>query len=81
MGCSLDIFCSTPEEAELLEKQLEANAKRRAETAAAIKSPYVIKENLQCKFHPNSYRIVYVVNSENYFYSKGALKRAKQVRL
>ncbi|XP_021968707.1 paired amphipathic helix protein Sin3a isoform X3 [Folsomia candida] len=68
----------TPEEAELLEKQLEANAKRRAETAAAIKSPYVIKENLQCKFHPNSYRIVYVVNSENYFYSKGALKRAKQ---
>jgi len=68
----------TPEEAERLEKQLEMNAKRRAEAATVPKSPYIIKENLQCKFHPNSYKMVYVANTENYFHLRGSLKKAKE---
>jgi len=72
------------EEAEFLEENLRVAEIRRtkmeAEIAAAIApSDYIVKDELQCKFNTNSYKMMYVVNSENYFYFKGALKRAKDV--
>jgi hypothetical protein len=38
-----------------------------------------ILENTQCKFNVNSFRMVYVVNSESFLYKRNALKTAKEV--
>ena len=38
-------------------------------------------EKTQCRFDPSSLKILYVINSENCFYRKKALQRAKSVRL
>jgi len=38
-----------------------------------------ILENTECKFNVNSFKLVYVVNSESYLYKRMALKRAKEV--
>ncbi len=35
--------------------------------------------NMECKFNLNSYKMVYVVNSEDYMYRRTALKKAKEV--
>ena len=35
---------------------------------------------MECKFNLNSYKMVYVVNSEDYMYRRTSLKKAKQVR-
>ena len=40
-----------------------------------------IIDNTECKFNVNSFKLVYVVNSESYLYKRMALKRAKEVRL
>lgn len=37
-----------------------------------------ILDNTECKFNVNSFKIVYVVNSEYYLYKRTALKRAKE---
>ncbi|KAK2144293.1 hypothetical protein NP493_4262g00000 [Ridgeia piscesae] len=37
-----------------------------------------ILENTECKFNVNSFKLVYVVNSESYLYKRMALKRAKE---
>lgn len=37
-----------------------------------------ITENTQCKFNLNSFKMVFVMNSESYLYKRMALKRAKQ---
>merc|ERR1712020_762303 len=37
----------------------------------------VNQDNLQCKFNPRNFKILYVINSENCFYRKLALTRAK----
>ncbi len=39
-----------------------------------------IMDNTECKFNVNSFKLVYVVNSENYLYKRMALRRAQQVR-
>ena len=39
-----------------------------------------IMDNTECKFNVNSFKMVYVVNSESYLYKRMALKRAQQVR-
>jgi hypothetical protein len=76
---------SSQAEADALEKKLNDNAKNRKDRetkVVALKSTpsgYIIKDGLQCKFNTNSYKLVFVVNSENFFYLKGALKRAKEV--
>ena len=38
-----------------------------------------IMDNTECKFNVNSFKMVYVVNSESYLYKRMALKRAQQV--
>ena len=40
-----------------------------------------IIDNTECKFNVNSFKLVYVVNSESYLYKRMALKRAREVRL
>lgn len=45
------------------------------------KDSVVYEDNLQCKFNPRNYKILYVINSENCFYRKLALTRAKNVSL
>ena len=37
-------------------------------------------DDTECKFNVNSFKMVYVVNSESYLYKRTALKRARQVR-
>ncbi|ELT88117.1 hypothetical protein CAPTEDRAFT_177539 [Capitella teleta] len=37
-----------------------------------------ILENTQCKFNVNSFRMVYVVNSESFLYKRNSLKAAKE---
>ena len=37
------------------------------------------EDNLQCKFNPRNFKILYVINSENCFYRRLALTRAKNV--
>ena len=44
-----------------------------------INSNVVLEDNLQCKFNPRNFKILYVINSENCFYRKLALTRAKNV--
>ena len=39
----------------------------------------IIQDNLQCQFNPNSYKMIFVVNSENFIYLKGALQKARRV--
>ncbi len=39
----------------------------------------VYDDNLQCKFNPRNFKILYVINSENCFYRRLALTRAKNV--
>ena len=36
-------------------------------------------ENFECRFDVNSYKMVYVVNNENYLYKRNALARAHRV--
>lgn len=38
-----------------------------------------VLDETQCKFNINSFKMVFVVNSESYLYKRMALKRAKQV--
>ena len=38
-----------------------------------------IMDNTECKFNVNSFKMVYVVNSESYLYKRTALKRAREV--
>ena len=38
-----------------------------------------IMDNTECKFNVNSFKMVYVVNSESYLYKRMALKRAREV--
>lgn len=39
------------------------------------------EDNTQCQFKPGSMKMLYVIPSENCFYRKGALARAKEVSL
>lgn len=41
------------------------------------KDGVVYEDNLQCKFNPDNFKILYVINSENCFYRRMALTRAK----
>lgn len=41
------------------------------------KDGIVYEDNLQCKFNPRNFKILYVIDSENCFYRKLALTRAK----
>lgn len=36
-------------------------------------------DELQCHFNQNSYRMVYVINRDNYLYRERALPKARQV--
>ena len=38
-----------------------------------------IDENTECNFNVDSFKMVYVVNSEGYLYKRNALTRAKKV--
>ena len=38
-----------------------------------------IVDNTECNFNVNSFKMVYVVNSESYLYKRTALTKAKQV--
>ncbi|CAH1252012.1 SIN3A [Branchiostoma lanceolatum] len=37
-----------------------------------------VKANMECKFNLNSYKMVYVVNSEDYMYRRTAIRRARE---
>lgn len=37
-------------------------------------------DELQCHFNQNSYRMVYVINRDNYLYREQALPKARQVK-
>lgn len=59
-----------------------------AATAAASSAPLPSRpsdngishvDNTQCKFNPKTFKRLYVINSDSWFYRKLALKRAKQV--
>ena len=39
----------------------------------------LFEDNLQCQFNPSNFKILYVINSENCFYRRLALTRAKKV--
>ncbi len=47
----------------------------------AVTDDMDIIDNTECKFNVNSFKMVYVVNSESYLYKRMALKRAKEVGL
>ncbi|XP_013418836.1 paired amphipathic helix protein Sin3a isoform X2 [Lingula anatina] len=51
-------------------------------TALAVKKSMEedvdIRDNTECKFNVNSFKMVYVVNSESYLYRRNALKKAKE---
>ncbi|XP_064596113.1 paired amphipathic helix protein Sin3b-like isoform X2 [Liolophura sinensis] len=60
-------------------------AKAEAEESGSQTSPKEttpddmdIIDNTECKFNVNSFKMVYVVNSESYLYKRLALKRAKE---
>jgi len=53
------------------------NAKKELFSMDKINSNVVLEDNLQCKFNPRNFKILYVINSENCFYRKLALTRAK----
>ena len=55
------------------------NAKKELFSMDKINSNVVLEDNLQCKFNPRNFKILYVINSENCFYRKLALTRAKNV--
>jgi hypothetical protein len=38
------------------------------------------EDNTQCQFNPRTLKILYVINSENCFYRRQALNRAKEVK-
>ena len=40
-----------------------------------------IIDNTECKFNVNSFKLVYVVNSESYLYKRMALQRAREVNI
>lgn len=40
-----------------------------------------IIDNTECKFNVNSFKLVYVINSESFLYKRMALKRAKEVSI
>ena len=40
----------------------------------------VFEDNTQCQFNLKNYKILYIVNSENCFYRRLALRRAAEVR-
>ncbi len=46
---------------------------------AERKMELVMHENLQCHFNLASYKMVYIANSEECVYLKGALQRARRV--
>ena len=48
-------------------------------SALASNEDIDIMDNAECKFNVNSFKIVYVVNSEYYLYKRTALKKAKEV--
>jgi hypothetical protein len=39
----------------------------------------VYEDNTQCQFNLKNYKILYILNSENCFYRRQALKRAAEV--
>lgn len=51
----------------------EGNSKKTMENADSL-------DKLECRFKLNSYKMVYVIKSEDYMYRRTALLRAHQVR-
>ncbi|XP_053386924.1 LOW QUALITY PROTEIN: paired amphipathic helix protein Sin3a-like [Mercenaria mercenaria] len=56
------------------------NAGDSAKEESELKPPddVDIIDNTECKFNVNSFKLVYVVNSESYLYKRMALKRARE---
>lgn len=54
------------------QQEKEGNGKRTLENLESL-------DKLQCKFKLNSYKMVYVIKSEDYMYRRTALLRAQQV--
>lgn len=54
------------------QQEKEGNGKRNLENLESL-------DKLQCKFKLNSYKMVYVIKSEDYMYRRTALLRAQQV--
>ena len=46
-------------------------------TAASLGDDWQLMDETECKFNVNSYKMVYVVNSESYLYKRLALSRAR----
>ena len=55
------------------------NAKKELFMDKINSNSVVMEDNLHCKFNPRNFKILYVINSENCFYRKLALTRAKNV--
>ena len=72
---------STVKEGEKEEVKEEKDSSQENELNELVKPSEDIDiiDNTECKFNVNSFKLVYVVNSESYLYKRMALKRAKEV--
>ena len=72
---------STVKEGEKEEIKEEKDSSQENELNELVKPSEDIDiiDNTECKFNVNSFKLVYVVNSESYLYKRMALKRAKEV--
>lgn len=57
----------------------ETNTNNEAADQAMKLGDVDIIDNTECKFNVNSFKLVYVINSESFLYKRMALKRAKEV--
>ncbi|XP_077996855.1 paired amphipathic helix protein Sin3a-like isoform X2 [Glandiceps talaboti] len=55
-------------------KEDETNSKEKEKDMPGVE----MASNMECKFNLNSYKMVYVVNSEDYMYRRSALKKARE---
>jgi hypothetical protein len=57
------------------------NARDGVKEDSGVKQSDDVIDDTDCKFNVNSFKLVYVVNSESYLYKRMALQRAREVNL
>ena len=63
------------------DSEKETNKESEDEVTKKVTDDMDIMDNTECKFNVNSFKMVYVVNSESYLYKRMALNRAKEVSI
>ena len=61
------------------QQNTEGEDKKVAAAEKRLLSELDMMDDTECKFNVNSFKMVYVVNSESYLYKRMALRRAQQV--